>query len=619
MRRARILTSLFAASVFVVLLVPFQPSMPVAALDPSWQISLNQAVEDGLVFGRDVIFTCGPYAALITGQYHPATYLRAVAVAFFFAAFLFAAIQAISRGTGALWSCALLLAILAAPGARVELLGAYGLILSIVLVSHCAEAPRGEGWQKSLFLAILFAPLGLLPLTKLNLLLFTATLIPAQFAFLWLNGRRGLAACSVAVPLATLVASWLLAGQPLQGLPDYFASGSSVIFGYSDAMSNRGPVSEIVVYLLAALSITLAIMLSVRGSLPSRLLLLFSCGVFLFVSFKAGFVRHDTHATAAAAGLVVAAALLKFAIPANRAVAAIVLASLAGAGFIDFHYIEPSVSRITDPYIAAAKAIEREISGANLETDYVARLEEIRSETRILPLEGTVDIYSYGQTALIASGNQWAPRPNLQSHAAYTPALADADRDYLLERGPDNVIFRIETIDTRFPSLEDGSSWPVLLDDYRLDRSAGGCLYLRRRSDVSVPAMRPVEEGVHRFNEEVGLPDSRTPLFMKIRFHKTLLGNLASALFRNPSLWIVAELANGETQRYRLVPGMTETGFVISPVVETIEEFAALYQDRASLAGKQVKSFRITGRGSDLFWRQNYEISIEALEPRPGG
>jgi hypothetical protein len=593
--------------------------MPVAALDPSWQMSLNQAVEDGLVFGRDVIFTCGPYAALITGQYHPATYLRAVAVAFFFAAFLFAAIQAISRGTGALWTCALLLAILAVPGARVELLGAYGLILSIVLVGHCAEAPREEGWQKSLFLAILFAPLGLLPLTKLNLLLFTATLIPAQFAFLWLNGRRGLAACSVAVPVATLVASWLLAGQPLQGLPDYFASGSSVIFGYSDAMSNRGPVSEIVVYVLAASLMMLAILLPPRRSLPSRLLLFFSCGIFFFVSLKSGFVRHDRHAMNAAAGLVIAATLLKFAVPANRAVAAVVLAALAGAGFIVFHYIDPSTSRITDPYIRAAKGIAREISGGDLKAAYVARLEEIRSETKILPLEGTADIYSFGQTALIASGNKWAPRPNLQSHAAYTPALADADRDYLLERGPDNVIFRIETIDTRFPSLEDGSSWPVLLDDYRLDQSAGGYLYLRRRSDVSVPAMRPVEEGVHRFNEEVGLPDSPTPLFMKIRFHKTLLGNLASALFRNPSLWIVAELANGETQRYRLVPGMTETGFVISPVVETIEEFAALYEDRASLAGKQVKSFRIAGRGSELFWRQSYEISIEALEPRPGG
>jgi hypothetical protein len=619
MQRARVLTSLFAASVFIVLLVPFQPSMPVAALDPSWQLSLNQAVENGLVFGRDVIFTCGPYAALITSQYHPATYLRAVAVALFLAAFLFAAIQAISRGTGALWTVALLLSILAVPGSMVELLGAYGLILSIALVRHCAEARREEGWQKTLFLATLFAPLGLLPLTKLNLLLFTATLIPAQFAFLWLNGRRGLAACSVAVPAATLVASWLLAGQPLQGLPAYFESGFSVMFGYSDAMSNRGPTSEIVVYLLVALPIPLAIMLSARRSLPSRLLLLFSCGVFLFVSFKAGFVRHDSHAMNAAAGLVVAATLLKFATPANRAVAAIVLASLAGAGFIDIHYVEPTASLITGPYIRAAKGLEREISGADLEAAYFASLEEIRSQTKILPLEGTVDIYSYGQTALIASGNEWAPRPNLQSHAAYTPALAEADRDYLLERGPDNVVFRIETIDNRFPSLEDGASWPVLLDAYRLDKSAGGYLYLRRRSDVSMPEMRPVEEGVHRFNEEVGVPDSRDPLFMKIRFHKNLLGKLVSALFRNPSIWIVAELANGETRRYRLIPGMTETGFVVSPIVETIEEFAALYDDQASLAGKQVKSFRVTGRGFDLFWRQSYEIRIEALEPGPGG
>ncbi|QEX25039.1 membrane protein [Hypericibacter adhaerens] len=622
-RWVRLFLSLFAASVFVVLLVPFQPWMPTAQLDPSWVLGLNQAVAQGLVFGRDIIFTGGPYAAAVFEQYHPATYLTAVVVTLLFAAFFFAAFQAISRGTGALWTVVLLLSVLVVVASKLALLTAYGLILSIVLVRHCAEDGDDESPPRPLLVAALFVPLGLIPLTKINLLLSTAALIPVQLAFLWLKGRKGLAVCSLAVPAATLVATWLLAGQPLDGLPAYFETGFSVIAGYSDAMSSHGPIKEVIVYALMALAILLAVILSPGSSRLSALLLFLSFAAYLFLSLKAAFVRHDGHAFNAAAALVVAAALLKFAIPRNLAVTAAVLASIAGAGYIESHYVKLTASLVaelaTRPYIKAATGLERAITGGDLETTYLAQLAAIRAETKIPPLAGTVDIYSYGQAALIASGNKWAPRPNLQSHAAYTPALADADRAYLLERGPDNVIFRIEPIDARYPSLEDGSSWPVLLGDYRLDKAAGDYLYLRRRDDVSAPDLRPVSEGACRFDEPIGLPDSDKPLFLKIGLRKTLLGQLASLLFRVPAIMITAELENGETRQYRLIPGMTEAGFIVSPLVENIQEFAAFYGDEAALAGKRVKSFQISGRWIDLLWHNPCEIGISTIEPRPGG
>ncbi|WP_254706813.1 hypothetical protein [Ralstonia pseudosolanacearum] len=44
-------------------LVPWLPVMPQAGLDHSWVLGMNQAVAQGLVFGRDMIFTFGPYAS----------------------------------------------------------------------------------------------------------------------------------------------------------------------------------------------------------------------------------------------------------------------------------------------------------------------------------------------------------------------------------------------------------------------------------------------------------------------------------------------------------------------------------------------------------------------------
>ena len=52
---------------------PLEFQMPRYGLDPSWVAVLGEAPVHGWRFGRDIIFTLGPYACTYTGQYHPAT------------------------------------------------------------------------------------------------------------------------------------------------------------------------------------------------------------------------------------------------------------------------------------------------------------------------------------------------------------------------------------------------------------------------------------------------------------------------------------------------------------------------------------------------------------------
>ena len=68
----------FVASAFIIIgaisrFVPFFPIFPIAELDAGWQFGMNEALARGMVFGRDVIFTVGPYGSVETWQYHPAT------------------------------------------------------------------------------------------------------------------------------------------------------------------------------------------------------------------------------------------------------------------------------------------------------------------------------------------------------------------------------------------------------------------------------------------------------------------------------------------------------------------------------------------------------------------
>ncbi|MBC8120620.1 MAG: hypothetical protein H7Y22_02140, partial [Gemmatimonadaceae bacterium] len=44
------------------------PQGPVPGLDPSWQYALSWAAGEGLSFGRDIVFTYGPFSYLLVGR-----------------------------------------------------------------------------------------------------------------------------------------------------------------------------------------------------------------------------------------------------------------------------------------------------------------------------------------------------------------------------------------------------------------------------------------------------------------------------------------------------------------------------------------------------------------------
>nr|WP_241480456.1 hypothetical protein [Legionella norrlandica] len=46
--------------VVIAVFVPFSPKMPAPGLDASWAVGLNQAIAQGLAFGKDILFTLGP-------------------------------------------------------------------------------------------------------------------------------------------------------------------------------------------------------------------------------------------------------------------------------------------------------------------------------------------------------------------------------------------------------------------------------------------------------------------------------------------------------------------------------------------------------------------------------
>jgi len=56
---------LFLVITIFCVFIPPNPTAPMEGLDNSWIFGMNQAIAQHLAFGRDIIFTFGPYASYL--------------------------------------------------------------------------------------------------------------------------------------------------------------------------------------------------------------------------------------------------------------------------------------------------------------------------------------------------------------------------------------------------------------------------------------------------------------------------------------------------------------------------------------------------------------------------
>lgn len=599
----------------VALVIPIFPLMPERDLDPSWAFAMNQSVAQGLGIGSDVLFTFGPYASVFTQVFHPQTdYLMLLGATLFAVALgaAFRVFRARERWPFALAWVGFLLGAVSMPD---TLFFAY-IFVAGVSVLRFAE-PTGEGsapWRHA-ELALVMLPFGLLPLIKGSFLVLALPVCMLAAGLLLVNRRYLAAVVALLVPLVSLPAFWLISGQPLAGLSDYFVSMKGTVSGYSEAMALDGNPSEIIYFLIGALLLLLAICFGAKTAIVGRAYLFLLTAGYLFVVFKAGFVRHDFHALTAGASLLAAALAINLIGPNWKTLLGL------GAAFavwlhIDGHYFGPTAPKFSSEmrrhFVALGDGVRvRAAGGEELDRMYRAQLRNLAQQSGLPRLEGTTDIYSFGQSSLFASGNIWNPRPVFQSYAAYTPEAAETNRQHLLgDAAPDNIFFTVQPIDYRFPSTEDGPSWPVLLERYMPVSQAGAALVLKRMDGFVSPPSRVLGEGRYRFGEWVDLPSTERLLFAQFDIRPTILGRLAGQAFKPSQLKIEVVLENGMRRAYRLVSGMARSPFLLSPLVDNTRDFSLLYGAVHQLSRKRIRRFMVSPTESQWMWHPEYEFRL---------
>ncbi len=608
----------------IAIFVPLDPIMPRSGLDPSWMMGMNEAIAHKMAFGREIVFTFGPYAPVYTKMFHPQTFGLACFGGLVVALPWSVAMWVLFRQSR-LWLRMLAIVTVVVmtshpgnipnPDAHF-----FSYVMLAVFALYVLVKERAKTSKLALIVAVLFIPFGLLPIIKGSLLIACVIVTFFSMGILAVGGYATVLLIASLVPFISVMIFWTISGQSLADLPAYLSSMLPIIEGYSSAMSVYGRSFVLELYLLAALATAGVLAFSERRMLRPMTLLVLTLVLVCFLVFKAAFVRHDGHATIAG-GFIALMGVITATLVSEKSRYAVLLAALTSWGAVNGttdHSTPLSMTRhvISVYYNTAAGFITSLTDPALRMAAYKGQMSLLRDDGRIGALDGTSDIYSYNQWALISSGNAWAPRPVPQSYSAYTPDLAYLNRDHLLGPDrPDNLIFEVQPIDGRLPSLEDGASWPAILANYTPEAilPAGLKLLFKGQEKLSTAPIRKISDGMYGLNQLIPIPVAEGPIFVEIGMDRTFAGTLENTLFKTGLVDIQAILMDGSERKFRYIPEMGRSGFVLSPFIDETSDFTLLFGDPTFSAGKRVKSFRIAPREDSSVWYPQISVAFYKL------
>lgn len=557
----------------------------------------------------------------------------------------------------------LLFVFLATFGNPELLLLSYSFLLATCALKYIIPDDGGKpaslNWRQILAVVVMWSTLGLLPLVKGSLLIpfaASAAIPPALFLY---HLRYRQAIILLLLPIMSVAGLWIYAGQSLGNLPVFLRGTLLLTSGYTEAMSTSllilpSIIGEglVVIFLVASALMCWSVRRSEQLTVFSKWMLVTLCALFLLVIFKHGFVNSLAVSSAfralAVLILIVGFIQLDRCLIWSLTIAMILTAATSvmqdpmlvkevherfgvvvtwsgekRADIFAFFAERALGAYSRNTYKSTWKTFadaweglhSRMGQGNELEVRFARAMEDIRSGNPIPVLKGSTDVYEYEQSVLLASNNEWNPRPIFQSYSAYTPSLARRNEQHLRgQDAPDWVLFNLQSIDGRFPSLDDGLSWPALLDNYTFVSFDGQFVLMRKKQAIYADSnFDDVGKETYKTGSTVTLPDTDGLLFAEVDLKPTLAGRLITALFSPPQLHIVVGLGNGRTKTYRVVSNMMRTDFLLSPLVSDTAEFASLTANGNQATDEErVKTISIApAYGGSAFWQGTYTLTLK--------
>jgi hypothetical protein len=632
------LTILFIVSLFY---FPYSIDFFNYALDSSWAAGLNQSLNKKIIFGKDIIFTFGPYASVYTRVYDPHILKFTI---------LGSLIMVISLGTlfnyfymkgykFYLYSFFLFLFVFD-PGIDVLLNCVLIYIIPFILI-NCLNKEENVKIITINFLVII--AIGLLPLIKGTFIIAPIFIIFIALIYSFFKLYK-LAKTSVISFLSSFLFLWIISNQKIENLKFYYLGSTEIIKGYSDAMSKNS--SNVFLFILFYLIYSIIFLFIIYKSkyLNTKLkyfsFILYS--ILLFIFFKYGFIRDDgvqdfqfqlyfliylsfypfnDNKVYKLSIYPILMLLIFYLIRFDKNLSNDVKNKFGNnisfnikkIHFISYLAVNIPTTLFYNIYEKNEKKIINSYNSItfykNIKIKYTENLNALNKVYTIPKLNGTVDIYPYDLSLLIASTNLTNHRPIFQSYSSYTPDLINTNSQFLNKfNSPDNILFRIQTIDNRLPSMDDGLSYINLIQNYNLYKLQNGLIYFIKTSNNKKNYLKFEKIDTIHFDEPIILSKTyNNPLFCKIFIEPTFLGKFNSILYKQNEVYIVYFLKNKQKFKYRIIPNMLKTGIFLFPLINNTDNFIELINNRFTSPIDSIK-FTTNSSFSQFLWKNEIII-----------
>ncbi|MBK5218207.1 MAG: hypothetical protein JJE35_00220 [Thermoleophilia bacterium] len=540
---------------------------PTTGVDGSWIGGLYMAAHDGRDFGTDIVFSYGPlgflaFPALWYSGLAVVSFLYGSAIYLIFAATL---VWVLRRSLGKLGGAAIAFAFLAT----------FPTVEQLPLVLAVAWALMALHGDRSRF-AVNLVIFGGATLAAVECLVKLSVGPPIFLAFvIALAGARATKRqwlAFVGLFFAELILLWLVMGQALPDLPDYFVNGEQVASGYNEAMRiNMAAGWEAVAAVLGGILVTLGAAFggSYRDS-RARWCAVGLVGLASFVVYKYGVVRFEPNHMAIAMSTLLGFWLV---LPWSRRRVALQLCGLAAIGFVALHsYPNPARLDVIENVTALGEQVGTLFSPAE-RNQITADAREAMKETYDLDprtlrlLDGRrVDVDPWEVAVAWAYPLNWSPLPVFQNYTAYTSRLDDLNASVVEDpRGPELILRSVvRSFEERHPAWDPPDQNLAVFCNFTPQRATAQWQVLRRTGD-RCGEPRFINEVVGGPGTVVAVPQAKRGELVILRIQgvePSGLGKLRSLLWR-PRL-VYAYLNDGEV-KYRLVPGTADDDLVVSP------------------------------------------------------
>ena len=565
--------------------------LPWAGLDPGWVEALVQATDQGRIFGRDVVFTFGPYHQLYTGQVSE-NFTFLVLGRWIYGLGWGAAMLSLRRQVGHPFSWAILLVLALFTSQRLDaLFNSFCLIITLTALCRIK--------QESLPLINYILQISTLILGILIKLSFVALAAPSLIILLSTelcqsdaNKLKSLVK-TIAIPLIG-IGLMLPAGMNIADGWHYITGpNKEIVSGYSEAMAlyrSRNDWQQLPYWLASAACIG-AITTGLQQKLHWRnrwtvVATALIGTLYFWAPFKAGMVRHDGGHFPMSGLFLLTAGIVTLALfwecfRGKRLLMGIPLLLLPiGTGYtisskrMDWdwdlyrrtrHYGIKQFWQANASFEGRSALLERRTEVLN----HLKTRDDLTDHFD-LPTSATADHLPWDTLDVINNKLTYTPRPIPHSLNAYSKRLLELNREFFADpkRRPEFVLLNQKVIDQRWPSTDiEGPALSEIARHYELhSRGTRGGIAMRERTDPIEQREQTLLQQAFDLRQNrsssrpIQLP-TKLPAGTSVSFNfkPNWLYKLRKALYR-PGFVIRArvDFADGQHKKYRLVPSAAE-------------------------------------------------------------